>query len=347
MISMPLAPIPLYYHPDYSQVTQTPGHPESPDRVEAILDLMKEIELPVRIMTPEPVDPKSLLKVHDEDHINRIRDFGVGFMDPDTYHHERTFDMSLRAAGGVVSAMDIAVREKRAVFSIPRPPGHHAGYNYNMGFCYFNNVALAARSALETYDDISRVAIIDIDAHHGNGTSDIFARDPDVLYISTHQWGIFPGTGHHNEIGRGPGEGKTVNMPLMGGSGDPSFAECMDELIVPITEEFSPDLIMVSLGGDSHIMDPLTSLTLSTPGYLNLISKIKDIGDRVSNGRVVYELEGGYHPRALAEIFVGSMALYMDEPMETPQRYAETREVMPDNIRIKQFRDVQSSYWKV
>jgi acetoin utilization deacetylase AcuC-like enzyme len=344
---MPHERIPLYYHEDYVRLTQTPGHPESPDRIKAIMDLIEEVSFPVEKRNPESLDPELLVKAHDEDHVSRIRDFGVGFMDPDTYHHEMTFDMSLRAAGGVVSAMEDAVRRGEATFAVPRPPGHHAGYNYNMGFCYFNNVAIAARMALQDHGDIERVAILDIDAHHGNGTADIFARDPDVLYISTHQWGIFPGTGHQNEVGRGPGEGKMVNLPLMGGSGDPSFKECIDEFLVPITTQFDPDLILVSIGGDSHIMDPLTSLTLSTPGYLDIISSIKDIGEKVADGRIIYELEGGYHPRALAEMFVGTMNQYLEEPIDIPIRYIETREAMPDNMRIKQFREVQSSYWKV
>jgi acetoin utilization deacetylase AcuC-like enzyme len=216
-----------------------------------------------------------------------------------------------------------------------------------MGFCYFNNVALAARMAVQNIEDIRKVAILDIDAHHGNGTNDIFARDPDVLYISTHQWGIFPGTGHQNEIGRGPGEGKTVNLPLMGGSGDPSMIECMDEIIEPIVTQFSPDLILVSIGGDAHTMDPLTSLTLSTPGYLQVISRIKEMGSRISDGRILFELEGGYHPRALAEVFVGAMNLYLEDPLDINTRYTETSEALPDQVRIRQFKEIQSSYWKV
>jgi acetoin utilization deacetylase AcuC-like enzyme len=344
---MSLAPIPLYYHEDYAQITQTPGHPESPDRVKAIMNLIAELKFPAQIISPDRMDDNYLFKVHDEDHVRKIRDFGVGYMDPDTYHHDGTYAMSLRAAGGVVAATEKSITERRPVFSIPRPPGHHAGINFNMGFCYFNNVALAARKALDSYDEISKVAIIDIDAHHGNGTSDIFARNGDVLYISTHQWGIFPGTGHQNEVGRGPGEGKTVNLPLMGGSGDPSFKECIDEIIAPVTEQFAPDLILVSIGGDSHTMDPLTSLTLSTPGHLEVLSRIKELGDRISHGRIMYELEGGYHPRALAEIFVGAMNQYLDEPMEIPTKYVDTREAIPDNVRIRQFKEVQSSYWKI
>lgn len=340
------ARIPLYYHEDYAQITQTPGHPESPDRIKAIMDMITELEFPADIISPDPVKPTDLLKIHDDDHVEKIRDFGVGYMDPDTYHHDRTYDMALRAAGGVVSAMRHAVREREAAFSIPRPPGHHAGFNYNMGFCYFNNVALAAKMALEM-EDISKVAILDVDAHHGNGTNDIFARDPDILYISTHQWGIFPGTGHQNDVGRGAGEGKNVNIPLMGGSGDPSLIECMKEIVVPVTEQFSPDLILVSIGGDSHIMDPLTSFTLSTPGYLEMMSFIKDLGDKVAGGRIAYELEGGYHPRALAEIFIGTMAKYLDELFQFRTRYTETRETMPDNVRIRQIKEVQSQYWKI
>ena len=344
---MTSSPLPLFYHDDYTKITQTPGHPESPDRVLAIMSMISERKVPVNVIEPALVNRKDLLKVHDEYHIDKVRDYGVGFMDPDTFHHDHTFNMSLRAAGGVVSAMEMAVKERKPTFTIPRPPGHHAGSDYNMGFCYFNNVALAARTAIERFDDIEKVAIVDIDAHHGNGTNDIFSADEDVLYISTHQWGIFPGTGHQSDVGKGKGEGNTVNLPLLGGSGDPSFETVTDDIIVPVIESYSPDLLLVSLGGDSHIMDPLTSLTLSTPGYLRMIEKLKDTAMRICNGRVVHELEGGYHPLALAEVFVGAMNMYLDEPMGFRTNYNDTKEAMPDPARIGQFMDVQSSYWKI
>lgn len=344
---MPFDEVVLYHHDDYTLDTQTPGHPESPDRVMAILGMIDKLGLPVKICKPEMVDPADLLAVHGEHHIERIRDFGVGYMDPDTYHHERTFDMSLRAAGGVVEAMERSYKERKPVFTIPRPPGHHAGSDYNMGFCYFNNVALAAKMAINILDDVEKVAIIDIDAHHGNGTNDIFAEDPDVLYISTHQWGIFPGTGHHRDVGKGPGEGKNVNLPFMGGSGDPSFKAAMEDIIAPITREYSPDMMFISFGGDSHLMDPLTSLTLSTPGYLDMTRSLKELGEELVSNRIVFELEGGYHPHSLAEIFAGTMDMYTDEPKGIDSRYVNTSEAMPDNVRLKQFMNVQSSYWKI
>ncbi len=344
---MTSSPIPLFYHDDYIKITQTPGHPESPDRVLAIMSMISERKIPVDVIEPASVDRKDLLKVHDGRHVDRVRDLGVGFMDPDTFHHDHTYNLSLRAAGGVVSAMEMAVKDRRSTFTIPRPPGHHAGSDYNMGFCYFNNVALAARTAIEMFDDIEKVAIVDIDAHHGNGTNDIFSADEDVLYISTHQWGIFPGTGHRSDVGNGKGEGKTVNLPLPGGSGDPSFESVTDDIIVPVIESYSPDLLFISLGVDSHIMDPLTSLTLSTPGYLRMIEALKDIATRTCNGRVVHELEGGYHLRALAEVFVGAMNMHLDDPLDFRTDYNETKETMPDPDRIGQFMDVQSSYWNI
>lgn len=338
--------VPLYFHEDYLRQTQTPGHPESPDRVRSIMKLIRERELPVDIRTPSRLEPSLLRLVHTAPQISRIKDFGVGHMDPDTFHYDYTYDISLRAAGGVLEAAESAVREKRATFAIPRPPGHHAGSDFNMGFCYFNNVAIAARKVLRDHEDIDNIAIVDIDAHHGNGTNDIFLEDEHVLYISTHQWGIFPGTGYHNEVGKGKGEGRTINLPLMGGVGDPTFKELMQRIIGPAVEQFFPDMIFVSLGADGHLMDPLTSLTLSTPGILELTDPIRQAADRCCEGRLVYELEGGYHNGSLAEVFVGAMEQVMgnERPVSV---YNDTRESGPDMRMIQRFMDVQSSYWKL
>ncbi|OYT44600.1 histone deacetylase [Thermoplasmatales archaeon ex4484_6] len=339
--------VPLIFHEDYLRLTQTPGHPESPERVSAIMERLKELSIPLDIRTAPLLDEKDLLRVHSDAHVARVRDFGTGYMDPDTYHHDHTFETSLRAAGGVVRAAEDAVRERRAVFVVPRPPGHHSGRDYNMGFCYFNNVAIAARKLLDEKEDISRVAIVDVDAHHGNGTCDLFHQDRDVLYISTHQWGIFPGTGNHTDVGSGPGEGYTVNLPLMGGAGDPTFSCAASDLVVPILQQYSPDVMFVSLGVDAHLMDPLTSLSLSSPGYISLLSSLADAADTICSGRIIYELEGGYHPRALAEVFSAAVARYAGMGGEVPLRYTDTREASKDSVRLRQFRDVQASYWKV
>jgi acetoin utilization deacetylase AcuC-like enzyme len=340
------APIPVYHMAEYEANVQPFGHPESPDRVSAIMVHLRKSGLPHEVRTPVPAKESDILLVHTKEHHDLVRDFGIGYMDPDTFHDANTYRYTMNAAGGTIMAARDCVAERRPTFSLARPPGHHAGSDYNMGFCYFNNVAIAARR-LQKDHDIERIAIIDIDAHHGNGTSDIFYDDPSVLYISTHQWGIFPGTGHYKEVGKGPGEGRTINLPLRGGTGDPTFTELFDTIIIPATREFSPQAILVSLGGDSHQMDPLTGLSLSTPGYLGILRSMRDMAKEVCQDRICFELEGGYHPQALAETVVGCMNICSTEPVEPKIKYYETREMAPDSIRIRELADHLSSYWKI
>jgi acetoin utilization deacetylase AcuC-like enzyme len=339
--------VPLYYHPDFERHSQGPGHPESPERVREILKFIEDNSLPVEMMDPVEVTQGDLQLVHSMSHIDRVRDFGTGYMDPDTFHTDATFGHSMRAAGGVLGAVRQCITEKRPTFAIPRPPGHHAGYDYNMGFCYFNNVAMAARMAQKEFDEIQKVAIVDIDAHHGNGTHDIFYDDPSVLYISTHEWGIFPGTGHHSDVGRGNGTGKTVNLPFHGGSGDATFSASMDSIISPVIKEFKPDLLLVSLGGDSHLMDPLTTLSLSTPGYLDLTRSLLEIGNYEIGGRICFELEGGYHTYALAETFGMTMAMASSHETDIPVRFNRIRDVQGDKDRIKEIKGTIASYFRI
>jgi len=341
------AKIPLYYHEDYVRHEQSPGHPESPERVREILRFVEENRLPVELKGPAEITEGDLQLVHSRRHIEKVRDFGLGYMDPDTFHTEKTYGYSLRAAGGVVEAVRQCIREGRTTFAIPRPPGHHAGSDFNMGFCYFNNVALSARMAQKEFDRINKVAIVDIDAHHGNGTNDIFSEDPSVLYISTHEWGIFPGTGHYSDVGTGKGEGRTVNLPFNGGSGDGTFSASFDEIVMPVLHEFGPDLLLVSFGGDAHLMDPLTTLSLSTPGHIELARRLIDIGRKEVGGRVCFELEGGYHTYALAESFGGAIAYAAGVEPEAPVKFTRTRDEKGDRKVIDLLRNAASNYWKI
>jgi len=338
--------VPLYYHLDYEMHSQVHGHPESPERVKEIMRFIQNNSLSVEIKKPVEVRTDELQLVHSMSHIDRVRDFGVGYMDPDTFHTDETYGYCMRAAGGVVGAVRQCIEEKRPTFAIPRPPGHHAGFDYNMGFCYFNNCALASKLAQKEYDDINKVAIVDIDAHHGNGTNDIFYDDPSTLYISTHEWGIFPGTGHQTDVGSGEGEGKTMNLPLKGGSGDGTFLKSFDEIVLPAIKEFSPDLLIVSYGGDSHLMDPLTTLSLSTHGYLKLSKDLLDLGKEIG-GRVCIELEGGYHTYALAESFGGAMAMAAGDEIRAPVKFDRTRDTAGDTDHVKELKDTLSSYWRI
>ena len=290
------------YHEDFLKPTQGPGHPECPERLEAIMAYIDQHGVDARPIAPEPARIEDILKVHSQDYMELLRNFGRGRLDMDTAVYPHTYQMALLAAGGGIAAAANMMDRRETTIALLRPPGHHATRGMGMGFCYINNIAVAAEWLRKKLD---RVAIVDIDVHHGNGTNDTFLDRPDVLYISTHEWGIYPGTGPAVQTGTGKGEGYTVNIPLGGQSGDATFAAARDSIIAPVLGQFKPDAILVSLGADAHYMDPLSSLTLSSRGYLDMLSMLKAKADELCEARMAVFLEGGYNVGALADV-VGS-----------------------------------------
>jgi len=217
------------------------------------------------------------------------------------------------AAGGVVAATGAVLNEEvRNAFALVRPPGHHALRGRGMGFCLFNNVAIAARYALADRN-LERVLIMDFDVHHGNGTQDEFEADPAVMYISTHQYPYYPGTGHWNERGYGQGEGTIVNVPLHGGVGNEGFARIFQEVVEPVAWRFQPQLILVSAGYDAHWDDPLAHMQLSIGGYVSIAQSLKHLADDLCEGRIVFTLEGGYHLDALAYSILNTFAVLQED----------------------------------
>jgi len=280
-----------------------PGHPESPQRF-AHFDRLTQDTLGKRIRVfPEQVCAlEPILQVHAPDYVKSLEQLclaGGGFLDyGDTFATPASYRAALTAAGSTLSLLEwVLEAASRTGFALVRPPGHHATQNRAMGFCLLNNIAIAARHARNL--GLQRVMIVDFDVHHGNGTQEIFDQDPSVLYVSTHQAGIYPGSGAWNDIGTGPGEGYSVNVPLPAGSGDEVFTLVFDEIILPVAASFKPELLLVSAGYDAHWNDPLAGLHLTSAGYYGIARALHQIATEYTGGRSLFVLEGGYDPAGL------------------------------------------------
>ena len=275
-------------------------HPERPERYDAVMDALaqaglteKLIRLPSRDITPQELalchTPEYLAQAHRD-----VREGRPYLSTGDTDITPNSWDVAVLAAGGVLNAVDAVCRnEVNNAFCAVRPPGHHANATRGMGFCLFNNVALAARYAQQRHG-IGRVMIVDWDVHHGNGTQDIFYADPSVFFFSSHQWPLYPGTGRANETGEGAGEGTTMNFPFPAGSGRAEILGAVEKSLLPAADRFQPELVLISAGFDSRIGDLLGRFTLTDRDFRDLTSAVMGIADRYAGGRVVSMLEGGY-----------------------------------------------------
>ncbi|MGB5992645.1 MAG: histone deacetylase [Desulfobacterales bacterium] len=287
-----------------------PGHPESPDRLKAIYQGIKDAGLlsKLTIIQASRADLKWVETVHAKNYIERFeaacRSGNSMFDYPDNQICAETFETALLAVGGILNAASRVMMGKLDnVFCAVRPPGHHAEYDQAMGFCYFNNVAIAARY-LQIEWGIQRVGIVDFDVHHGNGTQHIFEEDPDVFYYSIHQHPTFafPGTGRAFEAGSGEGTGSTRNYPVLPGHGDKEYLGLIQRDLIPVIEAFSPEVIIVSAGFDAHVDDDMSDINLSTQGYTRIMERIVALAELYSNGRVISVLEGGYCLKRLPEL---------------------------------------------
>jgi acetoin utilization deacetylase AcuC-like enzyme len=294
------------------------GHPENQQRLKAILRALDEYHVRERLSSIQalPISMERLERCHSRgyvEQVQRVAERGGGHLDMDTYVRPASYDAALMAAGGVVEATRAVLDgEVDNVFALVRPPGHHALRNRGMGFCLFNNVAVAARYALAERG-VERVLIVDFDVHHGNGTQAEFEDDPAVMYISTHQYPYYPGTGYFDETGRGAGKGSVVNVPLGGGVGDEGFARILAEIVEPAAWRFQPQLILVSAGYDAHWDDPLAYMQLSIGGYTAIARALKGLAGELCDGRLVITLEGGYHLDALACSVLNTFAVLLGD----------------------------------
>jgi len=279
-----------------------PDHPEAPERLTSIVRRLEKTGLLERLVRIPPVaaDTKWLTEVHTPQYVARVRrscEEGQGWVDtPDAPASKESYRVALAAAGGVLEAIDAVMEGKvRNAFCAVRPPGHHALEDEAMGFCLFNNVAIAARYVQKKHR-LAKVLIVDWDVHHGNGTQAIFYDDPTVLYFGVHQSPFYPGTGAADEKGEGPGLGYTVNVPLPAGSGDAVFKRAFDEKLRPAAREFKPDFVLVSSGFDAHEDDLLGRMLVTSEGFAELTRIVREIADKNCRGRLVSMLEGGYGP---------------------------------------------------
>src|SRR5947209_7977175 len=295
----------IVYDPRFLDHVASPLHVERPERLGSVVARLQREGLFTEVTKRAPPSLADLERVHRTRYLDLFRNLGEGLLDPETAVHPSTFEIASLAAGAVLHATRVAVRGGRPTVALVRPPGHHAGPDYGGGFCYLNNVAIATAAQVA---EGQRVAIVDYDAHHGNGTRDIFADSANVLYLSTHEYGIYPGTGPAEDVGEGEGRGFTVNIPFPAGCGDASYAAAYEAIVEPILKQFRPDVLLVSLGVDAHYRDPLTSLVLSSPGYVELMTRSAALATRLCGSRFAVALEGGYHLDALGEVIAGVVA---------------------------------------
>lgn len=296
----------LVYHDRFLEHRQRDDdHPESPRRLVAIRDRLRAEGLWKGVLVPEPAAMDDVLRVHLPNYIERLGGMGEGAWDRDTYVRPETLPIALLAAGAGVLAAETAWTGRETAWALVRPPGHHAIAGSAMGFCYLNTTAIAA--ARHAALGRGRVAVVDLDVHHGNGTQETFYDRPDVLVISMHESPLFPGSGSACEIGLGPGKGYTINLPMPPGSGDAAYGRAMGRVIEPALRRFRPSTILVSYGTDIHYMDPLASLKVTSAGCVQLIAGLEDLAAELCESRIAFILEGGYHIESLAEILAAAV----------------------------------------
>lgn len=331
---------------------ETGMHPERKERLKSILSFLGKQGVMDKLARVEPrkATVEEIQFAHTKDYINDIERYctkGYNALDMDTLICKDSYEVALLAAGGSLAAVDKVMQgQLDHVFAFVRPPGHHAETNRGMGFCLFNNAAIAAYYAMKQYG-VDRVLIVDWDVHHGNGTQNIFYHDPRVLYFSIHQSPAYPGTGSLEETGAGQGEGYTINVPISPATGDADYEFILREILVPVCQEFKPQLVIVSAGQDAHQSDPLAGMALTSHGYGMMAGIMQEIADQHAGGKMVLLLEGGYNLNALAEAVYSVLNQLAGWGMDLEKKEGKVLPRQATQTRIEMNKEKLKKYWPV
>jgi acetoin utilization deacetylase AcuC-like enzyme len=361
-----LMPLTLFTSPRFADHLTPPGHPERVERLEVMQAVASEFRAGGGdVREPRPASRDELARVHGRDYIGLIAETAgrATALDPDTFTSPDTYDVACLAAGAAVTAVEHVLgppegghhgHPRPRALALVRPPGHHAESDRAMGFCFFNNIAVAAAHARA--NGVDRVAIVDFDVHHGNGTQWAFYTDPAVLFISSHQFPYYPGTGAATEIGTGPGTGFTVNLPLAAGATDADYELIYSRVAVPVLQQFKPDMILISAGYDAYMDDPLGGMRLTSACFGRLTAMIAAVADESCDGRLVAITEGGYNLQGLAEGLRATIDA-MQAPSAGPRANPNAYDLRPANVgengtsrgdaTLKAVLPVLSPYWQL